>query len=48
MSFDEKDINKTTPNLIRKLIGEELLTAKSYLKKHLEEIDYNRLHAAFW
>lgn len=39
--FDEYNIFNETPNLINKMIGKDLINAKSYLYKHLPEDIYN-------
>lgn len=41
MKFDEYSIFKETPNLIKLLIGKDLICAKDYLYKHLPKNIYN-------
>ena len=41
MDFNENDIYKSTPNLIMKLIGGNMITSKDYLKGKISNELYN-------
>lgn len=47
MSFDENNIHKNTPELVRILINKKSCTAKDYLKNHLDKEFYNGVISCF-